>query len=77
MKPMAGRPWLGELELCTWDSQVSFSALQEEPRRGQPEPSPLQARLTSEADSQVICAERKQELFPFYFIVITNCVPQI
>lgn len=35
--------------------------------------SPPRPSLTSGADSQDICAERKQELFPFYFIFITNC----
>lgn len=46
-------------------------------RREQPEPSPpLCPALTSEADSQLVCVGRKQELFPFYFIFMTNSVPR-
>lgn len=80
MSRLAGTPRSDSRELHAWDSLVHF-ARGEVRRRGQsgpsrPTPPPPCPALTSEADSRLICVGRKQELFPFYFTVVTNCVPQ-
>lgn len=77
---LAGTPRSDSPELHAWDSLIHFAG-GEARRRGQPEPPlppypPPCPALTSEADSRLICVGRKKELFPFYFIFITNCVPQ-
>jgi hypothetical protein len=61
--------WTDWLELRAWDCFLPW-------KKTTRATSPSTLALTSEADSQLICVGRKQELFPFYFIFITNYVPQ-